>query len=161
VSVRIDPSWRALLLVTALVAGPSMAADPTAALLACRKLADGTARLACFDRESAALVTGGEVAQLPPEQKFGLSPAALAAKEPAAARAAEVAELQARLVELKAAGDGRAIFILDNNQVWRQLEPGDGLLVKPGDVVQLSRGALGSFWLRAPSGRRCKVTRDR
>jgi hypothetical protein len=139
------------------------AADPPTALLACREISDPTARLACFDRESAGLASAeaARAQELPPEQKFGLTPAEVAKREPASARSAEVEALTARIVGLRAGGDGRLVFALDNGQEWRQLVPGDDLLVRAGDTVRVDHGALGSFWLHAPSGRACKVTRDR
>ena len=53
------------------------------------------------------------------------------------------------------------VFTLDNDQVWRQLNAEGDLLAKPGDVVTVSRGFLGSFWLQLANGRGCKVTRLR
>jgi hypothetical protein len=38
-----------------LAAAPSWASGPVAGILACRRITDGTSRLACFDRESATL----------------------------------------------------------------------------------------------------------
>jgi hypothetical protein len=95
-------------------------------------------------------------------QNFGLSAAAIAAQEvQAGKRPAEPTHLQAHLMELSRAGDGRLVFTLDNGQIWLQvLEEGD-LLLKPGDAVTLSRGLFHSFTLRTNSGRFCKVTRIR
>jgi hypothetical protein len=44
-----------VLLLCIVCALPSLAAEPLAPLLACRSIVDSAARLACFDRESAAL----------------------------------------------------------------------------------------------------------
>lgn len=149
----------AALLCTVCAAALAATPDPLAALLACRDLADAAARLACFDRESAALVRAAAAPPLAPEQTFGLSTSAIAALESPAAQRTELAEVQARLVGLGFRRDGRGQFTLDNGQVWRELVPGDELLLKTGDIVKLSRGALRSYWLTAPSGRACKVTR--
>jgi hypothetical protein len=83
-----------VMLAAALCATPALAADPLAPLLACRALGDAEARLACFDRESAALAAApGEraatQAATPPAAK---APAAVAstpsqAAPPAAAAA--------------------------------------------------------------------------
>jgi hypothetical protein len=135
--------------------------DPQAALLACRDLKDGVARLACFDRESAALVALAATPALAPEQTFGLSPVAIVERESVAAQRPELAEVQARLVGIGLGMDGRSELTLDNGQVWRQLSPDEELLIKTGDIVTLSRGVLGSYWLTAPSGRGCKVRRIR
>jgi hypothetical protein len=132
-----------------------------ALLLACRDVGDSSARLACFDRESSSLASVATAPTLAPEQKFGLPPAAVAAQESAAAGRPELAEFPAHLAGLEVRLDGRSEFKLDNGQVWRQLIPGEELLVKPGDSVKLLRGALGSYWLRTDSGRGCKVRRIR
>jgi hypothetical protein len=192
------------------------AAESIGGLLACRRLTDSTARLACFDREAALLDSGpapraaasagalstpqasaapavaptpappatsaplAAVAQsapgpsplpparpttsapLDPEQQFGLPEHAVAAREVAAGtRAAEAAKIEAHLVSLGPAADGRWVFTLDNRQVWRELASEGDLLAKPGDAVTISRAFLGSYWLQAPTGRGCKVTRIR
>jgi hypothetical protein len=183
--------------VFACLATAGYAAAPLNGLLACRDIADAQARLACFDREAAALAAPTRVAEPPPppappaapaaavrpaiaaapavtppaaptaaplnsEQQFGLPERAVAAKEVAAGtRASDVPAIEARLVSVAAAPDGRMIFTLDNGQAWRQLQAEGDLLAKPGDAVVVSRALLGSFWMRVPSGRGCKVTRLR
>lgn len=151
----------AALLCVVCAAAVAATSDPQAALLACRELKDGVARLACFDRESAALAPAAATATLAPEQTFGLAPIAIIERESVAARRPEVAEVQARLLSIGSGMDGRSELTLDNGQVWRQLSSGEELLIKTGDIVKLSRGALGSYWLTAPSGRGCKVRRIR
>jgi len=163
-------------------ATPCLAADPLAGLLTCRNLTDAGARLACFDRETAALARAPAAAPLAsapitaaaassaatpvsgamtPEQKFGLSSGAIAAKEEAVGtRTPKDAKLQARITALALAGDGRTLFTLDNSQVWRQLEAdGTDVMAKLGDTATISRGMLGSYWLQLKTGRGCKVTR--
>lgn len=153
-------SWLA---AAAGVAGAQPAADRFAPLLACRAVADDAARLACYDRESAPLAARPAAPTLSPEQKFGLGAAAVASKEAALGRPPEpkAAAVEAQLVAVAAGADGRFVFTLDNGQAWRQLLPGSDLLLKAGDRVTVERGALGSFVLRTPSTRSCKVTRIR
>jgi hypothetical protein len=177
-----------------------LASDAPAGLLACRNISDAAARLACFDREAAALapaptasgaaspiappssapaasapVAATPLASTPaaptavrpapaldPQQQFGLPERAVAAKEVAAGtRAADATKVEAHLVEIAPAVDGRAVFTLDNGQVWRQLSTEGDLLAKQGDAVTISRGLLGSYWLALKSKRGCKVTRLR
>lgn len=189
-------SWsgelKGLILLCIVGAAPCLAADPLAGVLACRRLTDAAARLACFDRETASLApaSAAPVAEskaaaaptaaapiaaaatptaaapapsLTSEQKFGLSPSAIAAKEEGAAtHAAKETKLQARITALALAGDGRTLFTLDNSQVWRQLEAdGTDVMARLGDAVTISRGLLGSYWLQLKAGRGCKVTRLR
>lgn len=164
---------------------PSRASDSLAGLLACRDLADASARLTCFDREAAALGPGprapggpAAVATAPatttptasrsaapafdPQQQFGLPEHAVVAEEVAAGtRAADAAKIEAHLSRFSTTPDGRVVFNLDNGQVWRQLLAEGDLMVKPGDDVTISRGMLGSYWLQLKSRRGCKVTRLR
>jgi hypothetical protein len=191
---------------------PCAAAGPLDGLLACRALTDSAARLACFDRETAALATapapplaavspnaavspaaaaaaavapataatqatvapqsGSTTAIAAPpvraapvldaQQSFGLSGSAIAAHEEAAGtRPQKLAKLDARVVALALAGNGRTVFTLDNTQVWQQLESSGDMLAKLGDSATISRGLLGSYWLQLKNGRGCKVTRVR
>lgn len=169
---------------------PCSAAEPLDQLLACRGIADATARLVCFDRETAALASGkapvpasrDAAAALstataptpkaaatehmaPPldaQQSFGLNTTALAANEEAAgARPPKVSKIEGHVSALALAGNGQTVFTLDNSQVWRQTEAGGEMLAKLGDAVTISRGLLGSYWLQIKSGRGCKVTRLR
>ena len=181
------------------------AADALDGLLACRALTDSAARLACFDRETAALAaapapplaavtpnaaasaaapataaTQGAVAPqsgstaaiaaaparaapvLDAQQSFGLSGSAIAAHEEAAGtRPQKLAKLEARVVALALAGNGRTVFTLDNTQVWQQIESSGDMLAKLGDSATISRGLLGSYWLQLKNGRGCKVSRVR
>lgn len=153
------------------------AGDPLTGLLACRALTDSAARLACFDRETAALAAvpesnaatapaapaaGHAAAVLDAQQSFGLSGSAVAAHEEATgARPQKLAKMEARVVALALTGEGRTQFTLDNTQVWRQLESDGDMLAKLGDSATISRGLLGSYWLQLKNGRGCKVTRVR
>ena len=99
---------------------------------------------------------------LDPQQQFGLPERTVAAQEVTAGlRAAEVSKIEAHLVSVATGADGRAVFTIDNNQVWRELSPEGDLLARPGDAVKISRGVLRSYWLQLKSGRGCKVDRLR
>jgi hypothetical protein len=150
--------------------GHAVAAQPLAGLLACRTLTDAAARLACFDRETANLDVKSVVAAAPappapalnPVQQFGLPERAVVTQEIAAGtRASDATKIEAHVVRLSQTQDGRTVFALDNDQVWRQLASSGELLLHVGDVVTVSRAMLGSFWLQTTTGRGCKVTRVR
>jgi hypothetical protein len=151
---------------------PCQADVPVAALRACRSLTDAAARLACFDRETATLDTQtSSTAPAPapvrtaappdPKQQFGLSEQAVEKQEIAAGmRASDPRKIEAHISQLSHSANGRAIFTLDNGQIWRQLvADAADLRVKDGDSVTISRAALGSYWLAPQSGPGCKVTR--
>jgi hypothetical protein len=172
-----------LMLASFFFMAPAMAAEPLAPLLACRALADTTARLDCFDRESAKLAGApARTASAPspsmpapapaaapaappaavpsPQETFGLSQIVVDQKEVAAGkRPAELKQIEAHLVSVSSTGTGVATFMLDNGQVWREVTPAGDLLAKPGDKLTISRGLLSSFWLQAKNGRGSKVTR--
>jgi hypothetical protein len=145
------------------------AAQPLSGLMACRLLTDDAARLACFDREAAALAGTattppqlGFAPALNPKQQFGLPEHTLVQKEIAAGtRPSAVNTIEARVAQLSRNSDGRSVVTLDNQQVWRQLTVDRDLLLKLGETVTISRGALGSFWLETKQGRGTKVTRVR
>jgi hypothetical protein len=155
-------------------------------VLACRGIADNAARLACFDRESARIASTSTpaantlqptdsqsrstaVTQTPsaalvldPQHTFGLSSAELSTREVAVgARPHEVSSITAHITGLTTAANGRVVFTLDDDQVWEQLLSEGDLNAIPGETVQISRGAFGSYWLKAQSGRGCKVRRLR
>jgi hypothetical protein len=160
------------LLVTSI--SPARASD-FEALLACRKIVPGVARLSCFDRQSAALaedVRAGappapaaavsNAASLTPQQTFGLAPMQVAAREEAAERLPRQLErLSAHIAALSRAADGREVFTLENHQVWAQLEPDGEVVARTGEAVTISRGMFGSYWLSLPSRQGCKVARVR
>jgi hypothetical protein len=156
-----------LLLVCLVCAPPCMAAEPLEGVLACRAITDSAARLACFDRETAALAgapaSSAIAAPVPgAQQSFGVRGSAIAATEEATGgRPAELAKLESHIVALALTGNGRTLFTLDNTQVWKQLESDGDVLARLGDSATISRGALGSYWLQLKSGRGCKVTRVR
>lgn len=150
---------------------PSLASGSLGALLACRKIAAGAARLACFDRESGALAAQPRASERPaapnpqlnPRETFGLAPLQVAARAEAAAHAPkQLGSLTARISSVARAADGREIFTLDNHQVWVQLlADGDWLDASTGQQVTVARGWLDSYWLRLSSHRGLKVTRVR
>lgn len=147
-------------------------------LLACRHIVADTARLACFDRTSAAVARAPRASHarvpgpptqamkeaLDPRRTFGLSHATIAEREASAAgvHVKDTSKITARIVRMGRGSEGQAVFDLDNGQVWEQLVPdGTDLYTKPGDSVRISRGWLDSYWLEAPSHHGCKVTRLR
>ncbi|MGH8290003.1 MAG: hypothetical protein ACREV7_13425 [Steroidobacteraceae bacterium] len=147
-------------------ASPCLASGSLGALLACRSVEASAARLACFDRESAALAaqpTAAGSRSLDARETFGLAPMTVAARAEAAAHAPKPLDsLTTRIASVTKAADGREIFTLDNHQVWVQLiANGNWLDVKAGEPVKISRGWLGSYWLRLASKRGLKVTRVR
>jgi hypothetical protein len=154
-----------------LAAAPALAAPSRLdAVLACRNVEEAAARLECFDRESALLAsTPAVVAQTPPpapampsEKAFGLPPLVVAEAQSARIeQPAKIETLDGKIVGLSLGENGRVVVTLDNGQVWRQLMAGEDLMLRLGDTVHLSRGIVGSYFMKVPSGRTCKVSRLR
>jgi hypothetical protein len=140
-----------------------------AAVRSCAKLADDAARLACFDREIGRVSVPDPPAKesapvsLSPEEKLGLSERRVQQLESkGTAQPQEVSALQAHIVLTSPGRDGRDIFELDNGQAWQQTEVQRYFTARPGDAVNIKKGALGSFWLsKSPSGQATRVKRLR
>ncbi len=153
----------------ALAAGPKAVAAPPPAPVSSASVASAPVQPAAGSTAglppvptAAATTSTPAAVSLNPQQRFGLPERTVVAKEVAAGtRPADATKIEARLLRIAPAGDGRLVFTLDNGQAWRQLNLEGELLAKQGDAVTISRGWLGSYWLQLTSGRGCKVTRLR
>jgi hypothetical protein len=207
----LQAAYVALVLAVACATSPVTAAVSVSGILGCRSLLDATARLACFDRESAQIAAATSaptvqsttpaapiaqpsaperlsstkaappaaaadaVAAIPsvpaqapsspldPKHTFGLSAEEVSAREEAAGKRPHMlASITAHIARFSAGGGGRVLFRLDNDQVWEQLLSEGDLNASPGDEVEISRGMLGSYWLKdKATARGCKVRRLR
>lgn len=157
-------------LATVMIAAPAMVASAFAAgeadrvppeLRSCASISRNAERLACFDRAIAALAAGKEgaaVAATTPEASFGLNASVREAPAVKEKDGADLQSVQSTVQGFARAADGSTVIRLENGQSWRQLSGGDTLL-KKGDAVTVTRGALGSFQMNVPSGRTVKVRR--
>jgi len=140
----------------------------------CADIIDAAERLKCFDaavpRAKSALAAPAEEA---PKKRsildwFGFSrPQKSATKpddfgKPAPSPAPEegLTEITAAVIEFATTPRGKAIFILDNGQVWRQLDADSTVVLDPAPgatmKVTIERGALGSYNLTI-EGRRSLI----
>jgi hypothetical protein len=112
-------------------------ADP-AEIDRCRTIADAAQRLACFDRGAAA---PAPVPQ-PRTEDFGKPP-------PQISEAPPVSAVSARLREFARTARGRAVFVLDNGQTWRQIDGDTSSVPEPAagesPRVTVERGILDSY----------------
>jgi hypothetical protein len=134
---------------------------PFDSLIACSQLMADPERLACFDREVAAIRNNRPPSPRPvaptAEQEFGLT-----SKQMLEARLGETpapTEVHAHLVRVSRSAADRQVFILDNAQTWQQIELDPYFAVRIGQEVTISKGALGSFWLAIDSHRATRVKR--
>jgi hypothetical protein len=148
------------------------------AIEACTKLTDEHARLACFDREvgaqmareaHAATAAPPAAAVAPPapalaskltdEQKMGLTPGRIQQLERPADAPPPLQALTVKITNLTTDLANHQIFTLENGQVWRQVELDGSFTVKAGDVITISRGAMGSYFMSFGKHRNTRVSR--
>jgi hypothetical protein len=65
----------------------------------------------------------------------------------------DVDEIEATLAEVKRTPYGKLVLVLDNGQIWAQIDT-NRLRVKPGDAVRIKAARLGSFLLEKQTGSR-------
>ena len=154
----------------AMLAAPAQAQEAPAAgsivsqLYACRTISDPAQRLACFDREVAALETAqtnNEVRIVDREQVrqarrglFGLSLPNLGnifggggdddANE-APAEEEGITFIESRITSIGGDSGGRRLLVLENGQQWVQIEPHRGRAPIAGAPITIRRGLLGSY----------------
>ena len=109
--------------------------DALSELARCAAIAEASERLRCFD----AAAPRAQDAALPKVDEFGKPPPP----------PAEIAQISATVLELARSPRGRAIFVLDNGQTWRQLDA-DGTEVREPPAgkpmkVTVERGLLDSY----------------
>ena len=130
---------RVLAFISIFVAGAAhadSAADASAAIAKCAGIADSAARLKCFDA-AAPRANGAPAAQpareAPERDGFGFPPPPVTRVEDFGKPPPppEITEITATVVELARTLRGRSIFILDNGQVWRQLDGDDADVQEP------------------------------
>lgn len=124
-------------------------------LSACRDITDGTARLACYDREVAlfdAAVKERRIAVVNQEEirktkktLFGISLPDIKLFE--GNGGPEIKELTAVIKSTRQGEGGRIIFTLEDGAVWVQTDDYPVFYaVKAGQKVILKRGAMGSYF---------------
>jgi hypothetical protein len=114
-----------------------LASDALDQISKCTSISDPEQRLQCFDRFA-------------PRAKAALEPKPADFGNPVSPRQ-EVDQIVATVKDLSKTVRGRALFVLDNGQVWRQLDSDDANVLDPapGSVlkVTIARGVLGNYTL--------------
>ena len=154
----------AIVFIPAFFATPAYAdatRDALTEIAKCADIPDSSARLKCFD----AAVPGARSALASPAQPekekrgilewFGFSrPQKPATKpeefgKPPPSRPDEITQITASVLEFAKTARGRAVFILDNGQVWRQLDGDDTVVLEPQPgttmKVTIAIGLLGNY----------------
>ena len=109
--------------------------DALAEMARCSAISDSAERLRCFDRAA----PRAKEALIPKAEDFGKPPP----------RPPDVGQVNATVREFSKTARGRALFVLDNGQTWRQLEGDDAQVLEPPSgttlKVTIARGAFGSY----------------
>jgi len=146
-----------IVLFGALLPGYAWAAGPApSGFDSCAQITDDKERLACFDREfalqkdrkqtGAPAPASPPAPQLSPEQAMGLTPGKILQLQRSPS-GTDFKELTARIQGVSSNASGHAVFMLDNGQVWQQVEADSKFAVRPGDSVRISKAVLGSFFM--------------
>lgn len=147
-------------------------ATPTAAVLhdlyACTDIADSAARLSCYDTATGRLrqaETQGQVAVVDRNRARELERESFGFQLPNLARLLgggqehPIENIQATVSRVIDRANGYHSFVLDNGQVWDQVEAQDVRNVRTGDAIRIQRASFGSFRLissRGGSGHRVR-----
>lgn len=139
-----------------------------AALIGCSAKADDAERLACYDgltkaispearavadkRDTTRTAQVAEAAAEAEKARLAAATKAEAAKRDSFGRATagedRIDELPVKISEMMLDKGGRAVFLLDNGQMWRQTEAYPLPPIKDGTAATLKRGALGSYRIK-------------
>lgn len=158
--------------------GVAQAGQPTENLNACAAVGDNSERLHCYDEavnrklpdtpvdtaataapESSAPGKIPVQAEMSPNQLFGLGADAIRRSYGEALGEDVLQELRASVTEIRSGGIDRILVVLDNGQIWRQVDT-TNLKIKVGDAVVIQTAALGSFKLKKDgSNRSMRVNR--
>jgi len=148
---------RALLLSTLLFAGAAMADD---AILKCRALGDGAARLACYDAIDVKVRTASAAAVASPASPAAATQASFGLPAPQAQEEIPKSIASTIAGDFDGWGPGARIA-LANGQVWRVTDGSTAVLPRTRDPkVSVTRGLLGGSYLRVEgSNQTARVSR--
>jgi hypothetical protein len=144
----------------------------------CRALGDDARRLACYDQlfprrlisappPTQAAATSAGVAPASPQQRsapdpqFGMNEAQRRAAAGNTEQSKINDSISATITDLRTTPSGEFVVILDNGQVWRQIDLESWAPPQKGDRVTIHRGALGSFMLVTANNLATHVRRER
>ncbi len=149
---------------------PQERPETLARLMACRGIAENTARLACFDTAAGALDTAERQGDLVVIDRAGVAETRrqlFGFEMPSLPRlfgpegAVELESIDSTLASASSVGEGRWVFRLADGSEWRQI---DSERVRfrnsPGQPVRVRKGALNSFLLTIDGSRAVRVRRQ-
>jgi hypothetical protein len=135
-------------------------------LMACRAITAAEQRLACYDRETAAMnralankdlvMVDKEKARAAGRSLFGFSVPNFGGLF---GSGGEISQIDGTIKSTGRNQDGGWVITLQDGSVWSQTDDWPGLDARPGKKVIVKRGTLGSFWLSIPGQNGIKVKR--
>lgn len=168
-------------ILTALVAGTlivfSASAEPprpTDSIYACLEISEDRERLACFDKEAAALKSSEDVGDVQTvdakrveaieKESFGLSLPALGSLFGDGKRSSKVDNLVlpiSRAYKLK--NSGKIVVVMENGQIWKQIDSVrvSNNRIKNANEATVKRASLGSFMLSIDGATSFRASRER
>lgn len=128
-------------------------------VVACRTVADGAARLACFDGSVQALgdararqdfaIVDRKQAHDEARHRFGLGIVAASRKPDVTRIEPEVKEVTAEIRSARVDDQGHWTVVLADGAVWQQVDDAPvARAPRKGSTARIHRGALGSFFLQ-------------
>ncbi len=149
---------------------PAARPSPIVAIGDCQKIPAAPARLACFDAAAAALeaaVTSKQLTVLDREGVrrtkrslfgFTLPRIGLFGRPDERNEATEVTEINAKLQQVSALGNGKFRLTLDDGSKW-QTNDSLNFPPSPGEAIHIKKAALGSYYLKIENSRGVKGMR--
>lgn len=145
--------------------------ETLARLMACRDVADGAARLACYDAAAGALDTAereGDVVVIDRagvaetrRQLFGFQMPTLPRLFGPSNAIDEIDAIETTLESAVFVGEGRWVFRLADGSVWRQIDSERVRFEnRPGQPVRVRKASLNSFLLTVGGSRAVRVRRQ-
>ena len=158
----------AVALMSAMLPSTSLAQDRNADgeqpvvvrdVLACRSISDNTARLACFDAQTARFETAvqtGEVVAADREQVRATNRSLFGLNLPRirifGSDSEQIEEITGQISALSQTQDGKTVVILADGAHWAQTDNRPVIGVRVGQQVTIRRATLGSFFMRFANG---------
>ena len=135
-------------------------------LMACRAIAAADQRLACYDREAAAVnqaIASNDLVMIDKERARAAGRSLFGFSIPnfggLFGNNNEVSQIDGTIKSTSRNQDGGLVIRLEDGSVWSQTDDWPGLDARPGKKVIVKRGVLGSFWLTIPGQNGIKVKR--
>ena len=149
---------------------PQERPETLASLMACRSVADSTARLACYDAAAGALDAAERQGDVVVIDRAGVAETRrqlFGFEMPSLPRlfgpdgGTEIDSIESTLQSASLVGEGRWVFRLADGSVWRQI---DSERVRfdnrPGEPARVRKASLGSFLLTVGGSRAVRVRRQ-